>query len=371
MKILIGITGGIAAYKAIDAISALQNYGHEVHVIMTDSAHNFCPSAAVNVISNGNLKIETPDQTLHINESAWCDVMIILPATANTIAKIANGIADNFLTSTFLALPKNKTRIICPAMNTNMWENTITQKNLLELKGRGCKIIDPVSGLLACNDVGMGKLAPTRKLIPQIIGIINPLPTWLFPINFKYRGTTIDSYSFLDYDWNKETEINLFPHVGSFGVRRRHDIHKGIDIYANVGTPVYAVEDGKVVDVCPFTGPSAGFDFWEDTIGVYVEGKSGIVVYGELEKTDLKIGDSVYNGRDIERIRSFSLQYKRTQIGTVGKVLKKNKGRPMSMLHIELHKHGHIHVGQWQIGKDAPDGIIDPTPYLIKSIKYV
>jgi len=129
MKILIGITGGIAAYKTLDVISILQKKGHEVHVIMTDNAKNFVTPNAVNVISKENLKTETPDQTTHIKESKWCDVFILIPATANTIAKIVNGIGDNFLLSTILALP-DKVRICCPAMNTNMWENPITQRNI-------------------------------------------------------------------------------------------------------------------------------------------------------------------------------------------------------------------------------------------------
>jgi len=361
-KILIGITGGIAAYKAIDVISKLQSIGHQIHVIMTDAAKDYCPSAVVDVLTHGNLKTETPNQTIHIDESKWCDVMIILPATANTIAKIANGIADNFLTTTFLALPSDKTRIICPAMNTNMWNNPVTQKNLSELNKLGCKIISPVEGLLACGDYGLGKLPSVESLVDSILDIVDPLPTWEFPMDLRYRGQTIDSYSFLDYDWKKETEINMFPHVGAFGTRRRHDIHKGIDIYAEIGTPVYPVEDGEVVDICPFTGPAAGFPFWEDTIGVYVAGKSGIVVYGELGSTELKIGDKVFAGDPF---------HQRTKIGEVARVLKTDKGRPVSMLHIELHKHNHIHTSQWKIGEKAPDGVLDPTPYLIKSIKYL
>jgi 3-polyprenyl-4-hydroxybenzoate decarboxylase len=360
-KILIGITGGIAAYKAIDVISALQTKGYEVHAIMTESAKNFCPSAVVDVISHSNLKTETPNQTLHIEEAKWCDVMIILPATANTIAKIVNGIADNFLTTTWLALPKEKIKIICPAMNTNMWENPITKNNLYSLKKQPfaiplVEVINPVVGLLACGDYGMGKLPSTKNLVEAIVDIIDPLPNWLFPLPSNYRGTTIDSYSFLDYDWKDEVEIPLHPHVGSFGIRRRHDCHKGVDLYAEVGTAVYAVEFGIVVDICPFTGHSAGFPFWEDTVGVYIEGNSGIVVYGELGelKEGLKIGDFVP---------------KSNYIGQVARIIKNDKGRPMSMLHLELHKKGHVHTGQWELGKEKPEGVLDPTPYLIKSYK--
>ncbi len=350
MKILIGITGGIAAYKTLDVISILQKKGHEVHVIMSDNDKNFVTPASVNVISKENLKTETPDQTIHIKESKWCDVFILCPATANTIAKIVHGIADSFLLSTILALP-DKTRIFCPAMNTNMWENPVTQQNIHSMIHLGWKEINPVEGMLACNDFGMGKLPSPKEIIKKIDDIINPLPVWRDPLGLKYKGTTIDSFSFLDYDWTNEFEINLFPHVGSFGVRRRHDVHKGIDLYAHIGTSVYAVEDGEIVDICWFTGEPLGMGWWEDTKAVYVKGKSGIVVYGEIEPNpQLKIGDNIKNC---------------TLIGAVKRVLKKDNGRPLSMLHLELHHPDYIHTEQWQIGQPKPVGVFDPTPYLL------
>jgi hypothetical protein len=351
MKILIGITGGIAAYKTLDIISILQKKGHDVHVIMSDNAHNFVTGNAVNVISKENLKTETPDQTIHIKESKWCDVFILVPATANTIAKVANGIAGSFLLSTILAISDEKIHILCPAMNTNMWENRITQRNIDVLKSFNWKIINPVEGMLACNDFGIGKLPSPKEIVDKINKIINPIPYWISPIHSTYKGATIDSFSFLDYDWSKEFEINLFPHVGSFGVRRRHDIHKGIDLYAEEGTYVYAVESGVVVDICWFTGEKINQPWWENTKAVYIKGKSGIVVYGEIDPNiKLSLGDSI-------NIGDF--------IGTVKRVLKKDNHRPLSMLHLELHEHDYIHTGQWKIGQPKPDGIIDPTPYLL------
>lgn len=357
MKILIGITGGIAAYKTLDVISILQKKGHEVHVIMSKNAKHFVTKHTVNVVSKENLKTETPSETIHIKESKWCDVFILCPATANSIAKIVHGEADSFLLSTILALP-DKIRICCPAMNTNMWENPITQDNIYKLRKYGWKIIFPVEGMLACNDFGMGKLPSPKVIVEKITDIINPLPMWGSPFGYKnmnYKGTTIDSFSFLDYDWRKEFEINLFPHVGSFGVRRRHDVHKGIDLYAEVGTDVYAVEDGKIVDICWFTGEPLGMPWWEDTKAVYVKGKSGIVVYGEIEPDPtLNVGDTLCCGR---------------KIGTVKRVLKKDNHRPLSMLHLELHHPDHIHTPQWEIGQPKPIGVLDPTPYLLNIFK--
>lgn len=354
MKILVGITGGIAAYKTLDVISILIKKGHEVHVIMSDNSKNFCPAPAVNVISQGNLKTETPDQTIHIEESKWCDVFLLVPATANTISKIAYGVADSFLTTTILALP-DKTRILCPAMNTNMWENPITQENIAKLKKFGWHIISPVEGMLACGDLGMGKLPSPKEIVEKFDEIINPIPKWNFPLKMNYFGTTIDSYSFLDIDLTKDVEIPLHPHVGAFGIRRKYDYHCGVDLYAPEGTDVFAVEDGEIVDICPFTGPKAGYPFWLDTEAIYVRGKSGVVVYGEIEAyKQYKIGDKVEQSHFL---------------GKVKRVIVKDKGRPMSMLHLELHDTNHIHCGHWNRGGNKPEGKLDPSKLLIKSDK--
>ena len=354
MKILIGITGGIAAYKTLDIISILQKKGHDVHVIMSDNAKHFVTEEVVNVISRENLKTETFGETIHIKESKWCDVFILAPATANTIAKISNGIADSFLLSTILALP-DKIKIFCPAMNTNMWENPFTQENVDKLKRFGWHMISPVVGMLACNDFGMGKLPSPKEIISRIEDIINPLPLWFSPLRMKYRGTTIDSFSFLDYNWKEEFEINLYPHVGSFGVRRRHDVHSGIDLYAEIGQAVYAVEDGEVIDISWFTGEPIGSPWWEDTHAVYVRGKSGIVCYGEVEpNSKLEIGDKVKGGE--------------SWIGNVKRVLRKDNHRPLSMLHMEIHN-DEYKDDIWGIEMSKPVGLIDPTPYLLNIFK--
>ena len=354
-KILIGITGGIAAYKTIDIISILIKKGYDVHVIMSDNAKHFCPSDVVNVISNGNLKTENPDQTTHIIESKWCDVFMLVPGTANSIAKIANGIADNFLLSTILALP-DKIRVACPAMNTNMWENPITQRNIQTLEKYGWNIISPVEGMLACADIGVGKLPKPIEIVDKLIDIIDPLPNWAFPLHTQYYvGTNNDSNSYLDIDIATQIEIPTHPHVGSFGVRRRHDVHSGVDLYANVGTPVYAVEEGTIVAIDPFTGKDAECDWWEDTWAVYVEGESGIVCYGEiLPNTSFKVGSNVAQN---------------SMIGSVLRVLRRDKGRPTSMLHLELHNKGFIHGTHWEKGKEKSENLLDPTQYLIKSKK--
>jgi hypothetical protein len=355
-KIIVAVTGGIAAYKSADIISALISLNHDVKVISTENALNFVTSNVLNVISKGNYLTETPGETKHIELAKWCDVFVVVPATANTIAKFAHGIADNFLTSTFLALHDDTCKIICPAMNTHMWENKITTENLKKLKTlTNNHIIDPVKGLLACGDIGMGKLASTKTIVEQIDDIIQEFPVWNFPLHLPVLGITEDSFSYLDYDWTKYVQIPTNYHVGAFGVRRKHDVHKGIDLYAKYGELVYPVENGIIVDICPFTGEIAGIPWWENTYGVYVKGKSGIVVYGEIEpNSNLKIGDFI-TINDV--------------IGRVLKVLKKDNGRPQTMLHLELHEHNYIHTNQWNISEQKPEGVLNPTKYLIKSNK--
>lgn len=364
-KIVLAVTGGIAAYKAADVLSALVHHGYEVKVITTDSALNFVSPHVLNVLSHGQLITETPGETKHIDLAKWCDAYVLVPATANTLAKISRGLADNLVTTTFLALPPDKHRFLCPAMNTAMYNNPFTQENLTKLAGADylgnshnrlphMHIINPVEGLLACGDIGMGKLAPTKTIVETIVDTLEEFPNWYWPFGTGCKlGTTNDSYSFLDFDWTRKTEIPVDKHVGAFGVRRRHDVHKGIDLYAKVGQSVWAVEAGFIVDICPFTGEVAGFPWWENTWGVYVAGKSGIVVYGEINPhPSLKKGDAVVKG---------------AFIGSVLRVLKKDNGRPMSMLHLELHAADYVHTAQWQIGQPPPVGILNPTKHLLKA----
>jgi len=356
-KVLVAITGGISAYKALDVISGLKASGFEVKAIATGAAFKFITKEAIGAISGNYVEEDNVNKITHIELAKWCDLFLLVPATANSIAKITCGIADNLVTSTYLALPGDTLKVICPAMNVFMYTDGSTIENITKLIERDVNIIEPVSGLLACGDYGPGKLPKPRKIVEGVIDILNPDKLWMWPLSSCPINVTLDSYSFLDLDsYSSKCEIPIYPHVGSFGIRRRNDIHKGIDLYADNGAPVKAVEKGTVVDICPFTGPDAGFPWWNNTQGVYVEGKDHIVVYGEINPNKyLKIGSKINKGQNI---------------GTVATVIKKDKGRPMSMLHLELHKLGHIHCGQWELNQEKPEGILDPTAFLIRSFKH-
>jgi phosphopantothenoylcysteine decarboxylase len=358
--ILVAITGGIAAYKAADVISGLKASGHKVNVITTDNALNFITPTVIGAISDGNYYTDKdPNKIMHIELAQSCDLFLCVPATANTIAKFANGIADNIVTSTFLALPQTTKKVICPAMNTKMYENYITQRNITQLKtGRmnekyDCKIIEPVQGLLACGAVGIGKLDKPRNIVGIVNELLNDEPIWHFPLDLKLLGTTNDSNSYFRININKDVEIPITPHVGSFGVRRKFDRHRGVDLYAPEKSLVFAVEDGEVKMKRPWTGTRADCDWWEDTDALLVEGRSGLVVYGEIEiAPNLKEGDKVKRGE---------------VIGFVKRVLKKDKGRPMSMLHIELRKPGfYKNIDKSWEDDNMPNGVLDPTNQLIR-----
>jgi phosphopantothenoylcysteine decarboxylase len=181
-RILLGVTGGIAAYKMADLAGALIKYGCEVKVIMTEKAKMFITPLTMAVQSKSPVLDDAsewlPDSSIkHIELGKWLqepgDMFIIAPATANTIAKFARGIADNLLTSTYLARPKNTEVLICPAMNTKMWEAQETQDNILALRRKlGHTLMDPEYGLLACGDYGVGKLPSVRKIVEMIKSLI-------------------------------------------------------------------------------------------------------------------------------------------------------------------------------------------------------
>ena len=174
----------------------------------------------------------------------------------------------------------------------------------------------------------------------------------MFPIQLQVRGVTTDSMSFQDLN-PYEVEIPIGLHVGAFSATRKFDVHKGVDLYAPKCTPVHAVEDGHVVDIRIFTGPAIGMDWWNETMAVSVEGKTGVIVYGEIipDPNNIKLNGYVTEG---------------TQIGRVDTVLKKDKGRPMSMLHFALHRHNVLGNGRWLPGHPQPSGLLDPTNLLVK-----
>lgn len=170
--IIVGVTGGIAAYKACDVVSKLKKLNANIHVIMTESACEFVQPMTFQTLSNNfviNDMFKEPKtwEVEHIELAKRADAFLIVPATANFIGKLAAGIADDMITTTVMAT--RAPVIIAPAMNTNMYTNRIVQANIGALQDLGYKFIEPASGRLACGDIGAGKLADVDDIVAYVV----------------------------------------------------------------------------------------------------------------------------------------------------------------------------------------------------------
>ncbi len=174
-RVGLGVCGGIAAYKAIEVLRLLQKSNCEVRAAMTKHATEFIQPLTFRALTENYVLVddyapENPDPIAHINFSQNIDLLLIVPATANIIAKFAGGIADDFLTSTYLA--STAPVLVAPAMNTTMWENPATQRNIEQLKKDGVRFVAPISGELACKTVGTGKLEDVENIARQALEIL-------------------------------------------------------------------------------------------------------------------------------------------------------------------------------------------------------
>ena len=172
MRIILGVTGSIAAYKSADIANSLVKLGHDVHVVMTKSGTGFITPLTLQALTKNRvfvdvLQEDNPSEIIHIALPEKADMLLIAPATANIIAKIANGIADDMLSSMVLAVA-DIPKLIAPAMNTRMYENPATKKNLQVLKERGWHIIEPREARLACGYVGKGALAELSVILDAV-----------------------------------------------------------------------------------------------------------------------------------------------------------------------------------------------------------
>jgi phosphopantothenoylcysteine decarboxylase/phosphopantothenate--cysteine ligase len=174
-RVALGVTGGIAAYKAIEVLRGLQRVGCEVRVTMTKHACEFIQPLTFRALSGSYVVVDdyspdNPDPIAHITFSQTIDLFIIAPATANTLAKLANGVADDFLTSTYLACTAPV--LIAPAMNTMMWQHPATQRNLRKLRDDGVHIIDPDDGEMACGTIGPGRLSEPERILSAALKLL-------------------------------------------------------------------------------------------------------------------------------------------------------------------------------------------------------
>ena len=349
-RILLGLTGSVASILYQKLIEELSKIG-DVTVIITERSKHFVSNdflKGVKVFSDkdewdwqfNDSKWRRNDPILHIDLRDAHDVFVIAPCSANTLAKLANGITDNLLTSVARAWDRDRPFIIAPAMNTHMWEHPITERHIETFRGfsENNWIIDPQSKMLACKTEGMGAMAN----VDDIVETVKKSLCWEFPLAYC-------------------SGIPMKGHPGAFLTVRKHHTHTGVDLYTTDRQSVYAVERGIVVGIEDFTGVAQQSPWWEDTKCILIEGASGVVCYGEVTPSEyLNVGCKVSKGDFIARVK---------------RVLKEGKERPdieghsKSMLHIEVYKHG-IHRAFEEVGDNKSDwnDLIDPTPYLLKSV---
>ena len=192
MRILLGVSGSISAYKALDIARGLFKNGHEVKVILTNGALKFVVPEVFTYLGVQDVYKSQDDFThknvLHVDLARWCDVFVVAPASANTLSKLAQGRADDLLTSVFLALEPHKNTLLFPAMNSVMLAHPFTQQNLddiKKLKSLNNLFVSPTdAGILACEEVGLGKL-------PSVDEIIEMIPTMIKPLKFPEQKTIL------------------------------------------------------------------------------------------------------------------------------------------------------------------------------------
>lgn len=182
MRVTVGVSGGIAAYKAAELVRALQRQALEVHVVMTAAACKFIQPLTFASLTGHKVITSLWDEwdsaeataeqngIEHIGEAQWAEALVVAPATANVLAKFAHGIADDFLTTMYLAT--RAPVLVAPAMNVNMWDHPATQANLELLRQRGVRVIDPETGSLACGMVGAGRMAEPEAIADAVLGAL-------------------------------------------------------------------------------------------------------------------------------------------------------------------------------------------------------
>ena len=205
-RVVLGVTGGIAAYKACDLVSRLKKQGAEVRVVLTEHACKFVPPLTFETLSGNAACTDTfaPRRELeHIALAKWADAFVTAPATANCLAKLANGIADDLLSTTALAM--TAPMLIAPAMNANMWRHPATQANFNTLLARGVRAVGPASGRLACGDDDVGRMAEPAEIVEALDALLNPRHDFAGVRVMVTAGPTVERIDPVRYITNRST----------------------------------------------------------------------------------------------------------------------------------------------------------------------
>lgn len=361
MKILLCITGSTGVKAIPKLVNKFVKDKHLVQIIATKAAkqlieimipkkwEQLCNDHKVHDDESELFEYKQTEAIAHIDLARWADVIVIAPCTSNTLNKLKVGICDNLLLSTLRATEPNKRILIAPAMNTVMLKKDIDAFH-------NEKIVYPTVKKLSCGDFGLGALADIDAIANLAYG-----HKWYVNKNLWHPGIYNDhSCHFRRYEG---LDSDLMAHQGRFGASRKHDIHTGIDLYADrrdtKGLLVGAFEEGRVVSIGPFTGTDAGCEWWYDSKYVAVRGRSGIIVYGEIEPSpSIKVKEDVTPGQLIGEIVQVLRHPPRTHV----------PGHSMHMLHVELitkeTMSNDFTAGDWKLKHARPRYLLDPTPYL-------
>jgi len=223
--VLVGVTGGIAAYKACELVRTLQKGGCRVKVVMTESATHLVGPATFRALTGDPVAVSLWDEPSakvhHVGLAEEADVLVIAPATANVCAKLASGRADDLLTT--VALATEAPLVVAPAMNVHMWRNPITQKNLAQLKSRGIRIVDPGIGELACGDVGEGRLATVEAIAEAVHAEVRRTQALSGARVLVYAGRTEEPIDFVRVITNRSSGKTGFA-IADEAARRGADV---------------------------------------------------------------------------------------------------------------------------------------------------
>lgn len=348
MNILLGLTGSVATTISNKLISKLKSLG-DVKVITTSNSIKFMEFDDIfNIRPYCDISewdtYSHDESVLHVDLRKWADVFVIAPLSANTLGKISNGICDNLLTCVTQAWDFTKPVVIAPSMNTCMFVNPTTQKNIKTLVNMGYSVVPPIRKVLVCGDDGIGAMAQIESIIDTIKRVTTP---WAFPLIDNCPG------------------IPVGDHPGSFGVKRKHDFHTGVDLYCKNGQDVVSCTDGVVVEVKPFTGTSLGHTWWNETKAVVVDTGTNYILYGEVNPK-VNVGDVIKRGQKIAEVIPVLPEHKhRSDI----------PGHSVSMLHLELLRRNPVFTEfqgrngfmTWDLDKCQPYDLFDPTSKLISS----
>lgn len=392
--VVIGVSGGIAVYKCLDVISRLRKLGVNVNVIMTKSATEFVAPLSFQSLSQNYVvcdMFEDPKtwDVEHISLAKKADVFLIAPATANVIGKIANGIADDMLTTTVMAT-KGKV-LIAPAMNTNMYENPIFQRNISILKELGYNFVEPESGRLACGDTGKGKLATPETIVNEVVNLLTqnqdlkgkniivtagPTMESIDPMRFiSNRSTGKMGYSIAAQAINRGAEVTLISGPTNLtppqNLKKLIRIESAEDMYNavlnNMDENQVIIKSAAVADYKPKNYSDKKIKKTDDDLSIELDRNKDIAYeIGKIKKDKILVGFAAETNDLIENAKG-KVQKKNLDFIVANDLTKEGAGFGVDTNIVKIiDKEGHITEYPKMTKDEVANVILDKVNELIK-----